>query len=109
MRVAVARNVWLAHDAAAKEAALERQARAHESLLSLSRGTSSRPTSHILGYSDAPGAREAHSLIGTPDEIADRLTALRAQGVAYVLLSGQGSRDNLRRFAREIMPAFAAA
>ena len=42
----------------------------------------------------------------TPDEIAAKLEALRAVGVDYVLLSGQGSRDNLRRFAREIMPTF---
>ncbi len=107
MRVAVARNFWVATDAADKEAALRRQAQAHQRLLDLSRGPESRPTSHILGYSDAPGAREAHALIGTPDEIAARLAALRAVGVRYVLLSGQGSRDNLRRFAREIMPAFA--
>ena len=45
----------------------------------------------------------------TPDEIAARLEALKAAGVNYVLLSGAGSRDNLRRFACEIMPAFASA
>ncbi|HEV8680092.1 MAG TPA: LLM class flavin-dependent oxidoreductase [Stellaceae bacterium] len=106
MRVALARNFWVASDAADKEAARIRQAQANQRLLDLSRGPASRPSSHILGYSDAPGAREAHALIGTPDEIAAKLDALRAVGVDYVLLSGQGSRDNLRRFAREIMPAF---
>jgi alkanesulfonate monooxygenase SsuD/methylene tetrahydromethanopterin reductase-like flavin-dependent oxidoreductase (luciferase family) len=106
MRVAVARNFWVARDAAEKAKAIERQARAHGRLLALSRGVESRPSSHILGYSDQPGAREAHSLIGTPDEIAAKLEALRAHGVGYVLLSGQGSRDNLRLFAREIMPSF---
>jgi len=88
---------------------LRRQAQANQRLLDLSRGPASRPTSHILGYSDAPGAREAHALIGTPDEIAAKLDALRSVGVDYVLLSGQGSRENLRRFARDIMPAFAGA
>jgi alkanesulfonate monooxygenase SsuD/methylene tetrahydromethanopterin reductase-like flavin-dependent oxidoreductase (luciferase family) len=107
MRVGVARNFWVARDANEKAAAIARQAQAHQRLLALSRGPESRPASHILGYSEAPGAREAHSLIGTPDEIADKLAALRAQGVAYVLLSGQGSRDNLRRFAQEVMPGFA--
>jgi alkanesulfonate monooxygenase SsuD/methylene tetrahydromethanopterin reductase-like flavin-dependent oxidoreductase (luciferase family) len=105
-RVAVARNFWVAADAADKEAALRRQAQANDRLLALSRGPASRRSSHILGYSDAPGAREAHALIGTPDEIVDKLAALRAVKVDYVLLSGQGSRDNLRRFAREVMPAF---
>jgi len=108
MRVAVARNFWVATDADDKAAALVRQAQAHQRLLDLSRGPESRPTSHILGYSDTPGAREAHALIGTPDEIADKLDVLSGQGVRYVLLSGAGSRDNLRRFTREIMPAFAA-
>jgi alkanesulfonate monooxygenase SsuD/methylene tetrahydromethanopterin reductase-like flavin-dependent oxidoreductase (luciferase family) len=106
-RVAVARNFWVASDAADREAALRRQAQANQRLLNLSRGPASRPTSHILGYSDAPGAREAHALIGTPDEIAAKLDALQRVGVDYVLLSGQGSRDNLRRFAHDIMPAFA--
>jgi alkanesulfonate monooxygenase SsuD/methylene tetrahydromethanopterin reductase-like flavin-dependent oxidoreductase (luciferase family) len=107
MRVAVAHNLWVARDTADRDAAIERQAQMHQRLLALSRGRESRPTSDILGYSDAPGAREAHSLIGTPDEIAEKLAALRARGVAYVPLRGQGSRDNLRRFAREVMPAFA--
>jgi alkanesulfonate monooxygenase SsuD/methylene tetrahydromethanopterin reductase-like flavin-dependent oxidoreductase (luciferase family) len=106
MRVAVARNFWVARDAADKAAAIEREAQVHQRL-ALSRGPESRPTSHILGYSDVLGAREAHSLIGTPDEIAEKLARCAPRGVACVLLSGQGSRDNLRRFAREVMPAFA--
>ncbi len=107
MRVAVARNFFVAADADETAAALGRQAQANQRLLTLSRGSESRAGSHILGYSDAPGAREANALIGTPDEIAAKLAALRAVGVEYVLLSGAGSRDNLRRFARDIMPAFA--
>jgi alkanesulfonate monooxygenase SsuD/methylene tetrahydromethanopterin reductase-like flavin-dependent oxidoreductase (luciferase family) len=106
MRVAVARNVFVARDEAEKEAAFRRQEQIHARLLSLSRGTASRTRSHILGYSDAPGAREAHALIGTSAEIAERLAALAAIGVTYVLLAGQGSRDNLRRFADKVMPQF---
>jgi alkanesulfonate monooxygenase SsuD/methylene tetrahydromethanopterin reductase-like flavin-dependent oxidoreductase (luciferase family) len=108
MQVAVARNVWVARDSADKEAAIERQAQTHQKLLALSRGPESRPASHILAYSDTPGAREAHSLIGPPDEIVDKLAALKAKGVAYVLLYGQGSSANLRRFAEKVMPAFSA-
>ena len=58
---------------------------------------------------DTAGAREEHSLIGSPAEIASKLTALKAQGAAYVLLFGQGSRENMRRFAGTVMPAFAAS
>jgi alkanesulfonate monooxygenase SsuD/methylene tetrahydromethanopterin reductase-like flavin-dependent oxidoreductase (luciferase family) len=105
MRVAVARNIFVARDASEKHEAVRRQAQIHERLLSLSRGSASRPGSHILGYADTP---EAHSLIGTAEEVADGLGALQEVGVAYVLLFGQGSRDNLRRFAEKVMPRFGA-
>jgi alkanesulfonate monooxygenase SsuD/methylene tetrahydromethanopterin reductase-like flavin-dependent oxidoreductase (luciferase family) len=108
MQVAVARNFWVARDAAETEAAEHRQAQAHERLVALSRRPDGGGSSHILAYSDAPGTREAHALIGTPDAIAKKLEALRAVGVRYVLLNGAlPSRENLRRFARDIMPAFA--
>jgi len=105
MRVAVARNIFVAHNAAEKHEAVRRQAQIHARLLSLSRGSESRPGSHILGYADTP---EAHSLIGTPEEVTAKLAALQEAGVAYVLLFGQGSRDNLRRFAEKVMPRFVA-
>ena len=41
---------------------------------------------------------------GDPAPVA----TLKAQGVAYVLLFGQGSRENMRRFAETVMPGFAA-
>jgi alkanesulfonate monooxygenase SsuD/methylene tetrahydromethanopterin reductase-like flavin-dependent oxidoreductase (luciferase family) len=108
MRVAVARNIFVARDAAEKNEAVERQAQLHERLLSLSRGSESRPGSHILAYADAPETRDGHSLIGTAEEVAEGLVALEEVGVAYVLLFGQGSRDNLRRFAEKVMPKFSA-
>jgi alkanesulfonate monooxygenase SsuD/methylene tetrahydromethanopterin reductase-like flavin-dependent oxidoreductase (luciferase family) len=106
MRVAVARNVFVARDAGEKHEAVRRQIQIHERLLSLSRGQESRPGSHILGYADTPGA---HSLIGTAEEVEAGLTALEEVGVAYVLLFGQGSRNNLRRFAERVIPKFGAA
>jgi len=103
MRVAVARNIFVARNAAEKHEAVRRQVQIHGRLLSLSRGSESRPGSHILGYAETP---EAHSLIGTAEEVAEGLAALEEVGVAYVLLFGQGSRDNLRRFAEKVMPVF---
>ena len=47
------------------------------------------------------------ALFGTPDDIARKLEALRAGGVEYVMINFGGSRENIRRFARDIMPAFA--
>ena len=47
------------------------------------------------------------AVFGTPDQIARKIEALQADGVEYMLINFGGSRDNIRRFAREIMPAFA--
>ena len=55
-----------------------------------------------------PGATEAHALFGTPDELVPKFEALKRAGVAYVLLTILGGKEQLRRFAREIMPAIAA-
>jgi alkanesulfonate monooxygenase SsuD/methylene tetrahydromethanopterin reductase-like flavin-dependent oxidoreductase (luciferase family) len=52
---------------------------------------------------------EAGALYGTPDEIAVKLEALREVGAQYILLNSQGGLPTLRRFAHELMPAFAGA
>ena len=63
--------------------------------------------SHVLQYAEAAEGNETSALYGSPDEIAAGLERLRAAGVHYVLASmGGQSRASLRRFAREIAPAF---
>ncbi|HET9903776.1 MAG TPA: LLM class flavin-dependent oxidoreductase [Xanthobacteraceae bacterium] len=53
-------------------------------------------------------AMEASALIGDAEEIIARLKRLEAGGVRHVLLMDvSGSREALRIFAREVMPAFA--
>jgi len=51
----------------------------------------------------------ASALYGTPDDVAAMMQALRAAGAEYVLLNSAGGRPTLRRFARELMPAFSDA
>jgi alkanesulfonate monooxygenase SsuD/methylene tetrahydromethanopterin reductase-like flavin-dependent oxidoreductase (luciferase family) len=63
--------------------------------------------SHVLAYAATPGATEAHALYDTPDRIAEQLAALRRAGAAYLLLTTLGGPEPLRRFARDLMPAFA--
>jgi alkanesulfonate monooxygenase SsuD/methylene tetrahydromethanopterin reductase-like flavin-dependent oxidoreductase (luciferase family) len=46
------------------------------------------------------------TLIGTPEEIIERLKWFEGEGVDYVILSSRG-KDALRVFAEEVMPAFA--
>ena len=51
---------------------------------------------------------ERDALIGRPDEIIRRIERLQQAGVEYILvIDFAGSREHLRTFAREVMPAFA--
>ncbi|HZD89624.1 MAG TPA: LLM class flavin-dependent oxidoreductase [Pseudolabrys sp.] len=112
-QVAVARLAYVADDAADRDAALKRQAEYTARTVNVSRrpdanrqGTAG---SHVLAYADRAGATEEHALFGTPDELRAKVAALREAGVRYLLLSIFGGPDQLRRFAREVMPAFAGA
>jgi alkanesulfonate monooxygenase SsuD/methylene tetrahydromethanopterin reductase-like flavin-dependent oxidoreductase (luciferase family) len=106
MGIAVARDMHVADDQAGKEAALARNRQFHDRILSVARWPDHAGGSHILAYGHAPEEAEASSLIGSPDEIMSKLEVLRRAGVDYVIMSCGGSRESLRRFAREIMPAF---
>jgi alkanesulfonate monooxygenase SsuD/methylene tetrahydromethanopterin reductase-like flavin-dependent oxidoreductase (luciferase family) len=105
--VAVTRNLYVARDTADAQTALARLAYAHAGIVAVSRHPDGRNPSHINAYAGAPGATETSALYGTPDRIAAELEALRAVGVQHVLLhGGEFTRQSLRRFSTEIMPAF---
>ena len=65
--------------------------------------------SHVLAYADKAGGTEENALFGTPAEIGANLEALRQAGAAYVLLTISGGVAQLRRFAREVMPALTSS
>ena len=53
---------------------------------------------------------ERDALIGPPDEIIRRIKRLQEAGVEYIMvIDFAGSREHLRIFAREVMPAFATS
>ena len=110
MQVTVARQLYVAKDKADKEAALVKQAEYTKRTINVSRAPGAKKGtvagSHVLAYADKAGATEENALFGTPDEIANMLEALQEAGVEYILLTISGGKDQLRRFAREIMPAF---
>jgi alkanesulfonate monooxygenase SsuD/methylene tetrahydromethanopterin reductase-like flavin-dependent oxidoreductase (luciferase family) len=112
MQVAVARQLYVANDEADKTAALQRQAAYTKRTVDVSRapasGGETRSGSHVLAYAGRAGGTEANALFGTPNEICTMLKALQDSGAAYVLLTIAGGSAQLRRFAREIMPAFVA-
>jgi alkanesulfonate monooxygenase SsuD/methylene tetrahydromethanopterin reductase-like flavin-dependent oxidoreductase (luciferase family) len=109
-QVAVARQLYVAKDEADRRAALVRQAAYTQRTVEVSRAPDAqRRGSHVLAYADKAGGTEENALYGTPDEICAGLETLREAGVAYVLLTIAGGREQMRRFARDIMPAFAGA
>jgi alkanesulfonate monooxygenase SsuD/methylene tetrahydromethanopterin reductase-like flavin-dependent oxidoreductase (luciferase family) len=108
MQVVVARQLYVAKDEADKQAALVRQAAYTKRTVDVSRMPESKqPGSHVLAYADKPGGTEENALFGTPDEICGKLQALQDAGAQYVLLTVSGGIAQLRRAAREVMPAFA--
>jgi alkanesulfonate monooxygenase SsuD/methylene tetrahydromethanopterin reductase-like flavin-dependent oxidoreductase (luciferase family) len=108
-QVVVARQLYVAKDEADKQAALARQAAYTKRTVDVSRKPDGKGGSHVLAYADKAGGTEENALYGTPDEIAAMLEELQRAGVKHVLLVVSGGVAQLRRFAREIMPAFARA
>jgi alkanesulfonate monooxygenase SsuD/methylene tetrahydromethanopterin reductase-like flavin-dependent oxidoreductase (luciferase family) len=105
--VGVARAFFVADTAEEKDAALERRLMAQRRLHAISQRPDGNNKASIMAFSDTKEASEESALYGTPDEICRKLERLQAAGVTYVLLNGGGtSRENLRRFAREVMPHF---
>jgi alkanesulfonate monooxygenase SsuD/methylene tetrahydromethanopterin reductase-like flavin-dependent oxidoreductase (luciferase family) len=112
LNVGVARAFFVAKDEAEKQAALERRLEAQRRLEAISNAPDgTRSKASIMAYSDTREASEESALYGGPDEIALKLERLRKLGVEYILLNGGGlvghANESLRRFARELMPAFA--
>ena len=106
LSIAVARDAHVAKDQKDKMAALERNAKSRQRTVAVSQVPGQQGGSHVLGYQHTAESGEAVSLVGPPDEISEKLEALHGAGVRYVLASFAGSRDSLRRFAREITPAY---
>jgi len=108
MHVAVARAVHVTDDPADKQAALERRYQGHMRINSLARRPDGETrTRYILDEKAARHESAESALFGTPDEIMRKLERLQNGGVDYVIINFGGSRENIRRFARDIMPAFA--
>jgi alkanesulfonate monooxygenase SsuD/methylene tetrahydromethanopterin reductase-like flavin-dependent oxidoreductase (luciferase family) len=107
MMVAVARAYYVARDQADKASAIERRLAATRRMTTLAQSPAGDNKSSMVSFADTREASEQSALYGTPDEIAVKLETLRRAGIAHVLLNGPGLKDQLRRFARDVMPAFA--
>jgi len=107
MQVGVARAVHIARDEDDLRAALERRFQGHLRINRLAQRPDGETRERFGADEEVRRVCDESALFGTPDQIARKLEALRHGGVEYVLINFGGSRENIRRFAREIMPAFA--
>jgi alkanesulfonate monooxygenase SsuD/methylene tetrahydromethanopterin reductase-like flavin-dependent oxidoreductase (luciferase family) len=107
MDVGVCRAFYVAKNAADKLKAIEARLANQQRTSGLAAGPAGTAKSSMLSFDHTLDAAAESAMYGTPDEIAAKLDTLRAAGVARVLLNGPaGSLSNLRRFAREVMPAY---
>jgi len=107
MDVGVCRAFYVAKDVADKIKAIEARLANQQRTSGLAAGPAGTAKSSMLSFDHTLDAAAESAMYGTPDEIAAKLDTLRAAGVARLLLNGPaGSLTNLRRFAREVMPAY---
>jgi alkanesulfonate monooxygenase SsuD/methylene tetrahydromethanopterin reductase-like flavin-dependent oxidoreductase (luciferase family) len=106
-QIGVARALQIVRTAEERRQALALRAKVLQAIGGLARGPGAERYQNIASHADANLASEDSALLGTPEEIIARLGQLQAGGVDYVLLvDPTGSKEALRTFADEIMPAF---
>jgi alkanesulfonate monooxygenase SsuD/methylene tetrahydromethanopterin reductase-like flavin-dependent oxidoreductase (luciferase family) len=107
MDVGVCRAFYVAKNAADKIKAIEARLANQQRTSKLATDPAGTAKSSMLSFDHTLDAAAESAMYGTPDEIAAKLDTLCAAGVARLLLNGPaGSLANLRRFAREVMPAY---
>src|SRR5215469_8323372 len=109
MQVGVARAVFIADNDADKAAAIERRYQGHMRINALARRPDGETRSRYIPDDEKEARHESaeSALFGTPDEIMRKLEKLQKGGVEYIIINFGGSREQIRRFAREILPVFA--
>ena len=105
-RVGVTRGLHIITSEAERKKALERRRDVIRNIGDIARRAGGEGA---LSYDEMVAADDA-GLIGTPDEIVEKLRHLAARGVEYVLLSNATANSaSLQIFAREIAPHVARA
>jgi alkanesulfonate monooxygenase SsuD/methylene tetrahydromethanopterin reductase-like flavin-dependent oxidoreductase (luciferase family) len=108
MDVAVSRAFFVCKNAEEKTKAIETRFANQQRLVKAdATPDGKKSTASLLSFDQTLDAAGDSALFGTPDEIAVKLETLRSAGIEHILLNGPtGSLENLRLFARELMPAF---
>ena len=108
MDVGVSRAFYVAKNAEDQAKAVEARLANQQRLARLAVDPSGKVKSSMLSFDQTLDAAAESAMYGTADDIAKKLQTLQAAGIEHVLLNGPaGSRENLRAFARDVMPGFA--
>lgn len=103
-RIALARALYIAKDEKEKMEIIEKRMIARSKVDELSQRPDGQNTSSIMTFKGPDEALNG-ALIGTEDEINDRLEVLKENGVGYILLvDAGGGLKHLEKFAKSIMP-----
>ena len=106
--VGVARGLYVAKDAADRDAAIERRIQARRRVDNLAQNPDGTNKATMMSYDDSTATTAEAAFFGTVDEIVAKIEKFRAAGVKYMLFSDGGSGiEGLRTFSKEIIPAFA--
>jgi alkanesulfonate monooxygenase SsuD/methylene tetrahydromethanopterin reductase-like flavin-dependent oxidoreductase (luciferase family) len=98
--VAVARSVNIVDSKAEYDQAMENRMVARRRTQNLAQ----RPD-----FVDTQEIAEHGTIYGSPEYVSEKIQELKDAGVEYVLLNCPGGIETLRRFAKEVMPAFAGS
>ena len=98
MRVGVARSVNIVDTKAEYDAAIDARMAGRRRTQNLAQ----RPD-----FEDTREIAELGTIYGTPDQVAEKIQDLKDAGIEYILLNCPAGIETLRRFAKEVMPAFA--
>ena len=100
---------YFTEDPADKAAAIERRYQGHMRINRLARQPEGETRARYILDDEKEARHESaeSALFGTPEEIMRKLEKLQKGGVKYIIINFGGSREQIRRFARDIMPAFA--
>jgi alkanesulfonate monooxygenase SsuD/methylene tetrahydromethanopterin reductase-like flavin-dependent oxidoreductase (luciferase family) len=106
-QIGASRALQIIKTEAEREQAYALRTKVLKAIGGLARGPGAERYQNIGSHADPNLASEESALLGTPEEIIARLRKLESGGVDYVLLvDPTGSKEALRTFAEEIMPAF---
>ena len=105
-RIALARALYIAKDENEKMEVIEKRMASRLKVDQLSERPDGKNQSSIMSFKGPDEALNG-ALIGTEEEIHERLKKLRDNGIGYLLLvDAGGGIDHLRLFAKKFMPTY---